>query len=76
MTNSQINTPLFSGGASGDYLRVECNKCKDRCSLAFLGFDPVIPLIRVSCPTHGVLWEGKVDGYDIVNSVDSRESSM
>jgi len=66
MANSMIYTPLFTGGGSGDYLRLECNKCKERCEFAFLGFDPSIPLGRVTCPTHGTLWEGKIDGYDIV----------
>ena len=64
MEHSLINRTLFSGGASGDYLRLECNRCKERCSFSFLGFDPSIPLVRVICPTHGTLWEGKVDGYD------------
>jgi hypothetical protein len=65
---SMIREPLFVGGASGDYLRIECNQCGERCEFAFLGFDPSIPLARVTCKTHGVLWEGKIDGYDIVET--------
>jgi hypothetical protein len=72
MRNSNIDTPLFSGGGSGDYLRLECNQCRELCSFAFLGFDPTIPLARVTCPNHGTLWEGKVDGFDIVATSEAK----
>ena len=61
-----INTFLFHGGASGDYLRIECAKCNVRCDFAFKGFDPFVPLATIICPNHGKLWEGKIDGYDAV----------
>jgi hypothetical protein len=65
---SMIHDPLFIGGASGDYLRLECAECQERCEFAFLGFDPTVPTARITCPKHGVLWEGKIDGYDIVET--------
>ena len=64
--NSLIFTEMCRVGASGDYLRIECAQCFARCSFAFLSMEGDIPNARITCPNHGTLWNGKVDGYDIV----------
>lgn len=48
---------------SGDYLHVICEKCGEACELDFKGYDPVIPLIQITCPNCGAsgkwkLWRG------------------
>jgi hypothetical protein len=49
---------------SGDYLQVLCAEHHQRCELSFDGFDPVIPKVEITCPTHGSSGEWKLDGYD------------
>jgi len=63
---------LFHVGVSGDYLRIECAKCNERCEFRFKGFDPAIPLAEVICPVHGSCGVYKVDGFDIGGSHISR----
>jgi len=73
MTNSMIHEPKFHLGASGDYLRIECTKCNERCTFKFKGFDPAIPLAEIICPVHGSIGTWKIDGYDPVGSSKGRK---
>ena len=61
---------------SGDYLRIECQECGERCEFIFRGFDPSIPLAEVVCPNHGSSGVWKIDGYDMVKSEKPRRAQI
>ena len=51
----------FAVRKSGDYIQVVCPTCGQACELDFLGLDPSIPLIRITCKLCKNSLEGKLD---------------
>jgi len=51
----------FAVRESGDYIQVVCPTCGEVCEFDFLGLDPAIPLIRISCRLCKNTLEGKLD---------------
>lgn len=46
----------------GDYVHIVCAKCQQLCFVHYLGLDPSIPLLKITCPSHGPIWSGKLEG--------------
>ena len=62
---------IFRIVPNGDYLHVECETCREASELDFKGYDPVVPLIEITCPNCGSsgkwkLWRGGL-GFGLPN---------
>ena len=51
----------FAIRENGGYIQVICPTCGEACEVDYLGLDPSIPLIRISCRLCKNLLEGKLD---------------
>ena len=51
----------FAVRESGDYIQVVCPTCGEACEVDYLGLDPSIPLIKISCRICKNSLEGKLD---------------
>lgn len=50
---------------SGDYLQIRCALDEERCTMEFVGYDPAVARVEVSCPKCGKLGPIKLDGFRI-----------
>ena len=57
----QTQPMMFKIVPSGDYLQVLCAKCRETCQLDFVGFDPAIPVVEITCPNCGSSGKWKLD---------------
>jgi hypothetical protein len=51
----------FAVRESGDYIQVVCPTCAGACEVDYLGLDPAIPLIRITCRVCKNSLSGKLD---------------
>ena len=50
---------------SFDYLHFVCQGCDADCDVDYLGLDPSVPKIKITCPNCGELWKYKIHGAGI-----------